>query len=67
MTPLGYGVTALYVNWTLTGQTEPDGTPRGILLLIASEEPDEWRIRVAQNTDIMHGVLAPSGNEASTS
>ena len=71
VTPLGSGVSALHVNWTLTGQTEPDGTPagprRGILLLIANEEPDGWRIRVAQNTDIMHGILAPSGHEPSTS
>jgi hypothetical protein len=68
-TPLGSGMTALHVTWRLTGQTQPDGTPsgprRGILLLIASEAPDGWRIRVAQNTDIMPGILAPSSDEAS--
>lgn len=62
-TPLGSGVIALDVNWRLTGQTKPDGTPseprRGILLLIASKESDGWRIKVAQNTDIAPGTLVP--------
>jgi uncharacterized protein (TIGR02246 family) len=57
------GVAAVHMAWELTGQTGPDGKPsaprRGILLLVLTEEGDGWRIRVAQNTDIASGVLAP--------
>jgi len=60
---LGLGTAALHVTWTLTGQSTPDGTPaeprRGILLLILTDTPDGWRIRIAQNTDIVPGALAP--------
>ncbi|WP_445501525.1 SgcJ/EcaC family oxidoreductase [Microvirga sp. G4-2] len=64
LTPLGPGVVALHLAWELEGQIEPDGRPggkrRGILLLVATEEPEGWRIRVAQNTDIVPGLLAPA-------
>ncbi|TGV50760.1 DUF4440 domain-containing protein, partial [Mesorhizobium sp. M00.F.Ca.ET.149.01.1.1] len=32
----------------------------GILLLIVKEEPSGWLIKVAQNTDIVPGAIAPS-------
>jgi uncharacterized protein (TIGR02246 family) len=63
VTSLGPGTAALHVTWTLTGHSTPDGTraePRqGILLLILTDTPDGWRIRIAQNTDIVPGALAP--------
>jgi uncharacterized protein (TIGR02246 family) len=67
VTHLGPGVAAVHVTWELTGRSEPDGTPggprRGILLFIMIEEQDGWRIKVAQNTDIVPGILAPSGRD----
>jgi uncharacterized protein (TIGR02246 family) len=58
------GVASVHLTWDLVGQTTPDGKPagsrRGILLLVLTEEQEGWRIRVAQNTDIMPGILAPS-------
>ena len=64
LTPLTAEVVALHVTWKLEGQIEPDGsrggTRRGILLFVATGEPEGWRIRVAQNTDIVPGALAPS-------
>lgn len=57
------GVAALHVTWTLTGLSSPDGTPaeprQGILLLVLTEASGGWRIRIAQNTDIVPGALAP--------
>jgi uncharacterized protein (TIGR02246 family) len=59
------GVAAVHATWELTGHTEPDGRPgtprQGILLFVLTEEAEGWRIRVAQNTDIVPGVLAPPG------
>lgn len=57
-------------TWTLSGQEEPDrsvGQPRrGILLFVASQEPDGWRLRTAQNTDIVPEALTiPAGKSSS--
>ncbi|TIO37786.1 MAG: DUF4440 domain-containing protein, partial [Mesorhizobium sp.] len=41
----------------------PAGTRQGILLLVVKEEPSGWRIKVAQNTDIVPGAIAPPSNE----
>lgn len=60
---LGPGTAALHVAWTLTGQSGPDSAPagprQGILLLVLTEAPGGWRIRIAQNTDIVPGATAP--------
>jgi uncharacterized protein (TIGR02246 family) len=60
----------VHSTWTLSGQEEPDGTAgqprRGILLFVASQEPDGWRIRAAQNTDIVPEALTvPAGKSSS--
>jgi len=63
VTRLGRGIAGLHMTWTLTGQSGPDSAPagprQGILLLVLTEAPDGWRIRIAQNTDIVPGALAP--------
>ena len=60
-------VLALHVTWTLTGALAPDGTQagtrEGILLLILTIEQGFWRIRVAQNTDIIAGAIAPPSRQ----
>jgi len=65
---LASGVTAMHVTWKLAGASTPDGgsagTRRGILLLILIRERSGWRIKVAQNTDIVPGAIAPQGAEA---
>ncbi len=57
------GVVAVHVTWTLTGALATDnvaaGTREGILLLVLCAEQEGWRIRVAQNTDIVPGMIAP--------
>jgi len=60
----------VHSTWTLSGQEEPDGTAglprRGILLFVASQEADGWRIRAAQNTDIVPEALTvPAGKSSS--
>jgi uncharacterized protein (TIGR02246 family) len=59
VTSLGPGTAALHVTWTLTSQSTPAEPRQGILLLILADTPDGWRIRIAQNTDIVPGALAP--------
>jgi uncharacterized protein (TIGR02246 family) len=58
---LGPDIATVHVRWTLAGQEEPDGSvgkPRqGILLLVASHGSEGWRIRTAQNTDIVPEAL----------
>jgi uncharacterized protein (TIGR02246 family) len=60
---LAPGLVSVHYKWTLTGASAPDGSPagvrEGILLLIAKEEPSGWRIKVAQNTDIVPGAITP--------
>ena len=57
------GVIAVHVTWILTGAIAPDGSPagdrEGILLLILTNEQSGWRIKLAQNTDILRGAIAP--------
>ena len=60
----------VHSTWTLSGQEEPDGSigspRRGVLLFVASREPDGWRIRAAQNTDILPEALTvPAGRSSS--
>jgi uncharacterized protein (TIGR02246 family) len=60
----------VHSRWTLSGQEEPDGSvgkPRqGILLFVASREPDGWRIRTAQNTDILPDALTVRAGSSSS-
>ncbi|MBZ9849367.1 SgcJ/EcaC family oxidoreductase [Mesorhizobium sp. CA14] len=60
---LSPGVASVHYRWTLTGASAPDGSPagtrEGILLLVVKKEQSDWRIKVAQNTDIVPGVIAP--------
>lgn len=50
-------------TWTLTGASAPDGAPagtrQGILLLVVKEEQSGWQTKLAQNTDVVPGALAP--------
>lgn len=60
----------VHSTWTLSGQEEPDGSVgqprRGILLFVASQEPDGWRLRTAQNTAIVPEALTiPAGKSSS--
>jgi len=61
---LAQGLASIHHSWTLTGASAPDGTPigirKGILLLIVQEGRSGWRIKVAQNTDIVHAIIAPA-------
>jgi uncharacterized protein (TIGR02246 family) len=58
---LGTDLATVHCTWTLVGQEEPDGTVgeprRGILLFVVSRGPEGWRIRTAQNTDIVSEAL----------
>lgn len=60
---LAPGLASVHYTWTLTGASAPDGSPagtrEGILLLIVKEEQSGWQIKVAQNTDIVAGAIAP--------
>ncbi|TGQ88699.1 SgcJ/EcaC family oxidoreductase [Mesorhizobium sp. M8A.F.Ca.ET.208.01.1.1] len=61
---LSSGIASVHYTWILTGASAPDGssagTRKGILLLVVvKEEPSGWRIKVAQNTDIVPGAVAP--------
>ncbi|TGQ16509.1 MULTISPECIES: SgcJ/EcaC family oxidoreductase [unclassified Mesorhizobium] len=60
---LSPGIASVHYTWTLTGASAPDGSPagprKGILLLIVKEEQSGWLIKVAQNTDIVPGAIAP--------
>lgn len=57
----------VHSTWTLYGQEEPDGRAgaprRGVLLLVASHEADGWRIRTAQNTDIVPQALTAAAGK----
>ena len=56
--------TSVHARWRLEGQLGMDGKPdaprHGILLFILREIDDTWKIAVAQNTDIMPGLVPPS-------
>ena len=60
---LSPGLASVHYRWTLTGASAPDGSPagtrEGILLLVLKKEQLGWRIKVAQNTDIVPGAIAP--------
>lgn len=62
---LAPGLASVHYAWSLTGASAPDGSPagvrKGILLLIVQEGPSGWLIKVAQNTDIVPGMIAPPG------
>jgi uncharacterized protein (TIGR02246 family) len=65
---LAPGLASVHYVWTLTGASAPDGSPtgvrNGILVLIAQEGQSGWRIKVAQNTDIVPGAIAPAGSKS---
>jgi uncharacterized protein (TIGR02246 family) len=65
---LAPGLASVHYTWTLTGAVAPDGSPagarNGILLLIVQEGQSGWRIKVAQNTDIVPGTIAPAGSKS---
>jgi len=61
---LGPNIYAVHLSWQLSGMNNPNGTPsaprRGIMLFILTEEPEGlWRIKIAQNTDIVEGAVVP--------
>jgi uncharacterized protein (TIGR02246 family) len=60
---LSPGLASVHYRWTLTAASAPDGSPagtrEGILLLVVKKEQSGWRIKVAQNTDIVPGAIAP--------
>ena len=60
---LSPGLASVHYRWTLTGASAPDGSPagtrEGILLLVLKKEQPGWRIKVAQNTDVVPGAIAP--------
>jgi uncharacterized protein (TIGR02246 family) len=60
---LGPGLASVHYRWTLSDASAPDGSPagvrQGILLLIVAQEQPTWRIKVAQNTDILPDMIAP--------
>jgi uncharacterized protein (TIGR02246 family) len=62
---LAPGLAAVHYTWALTGAHAPDGSSagvrKGILLLIVQQGPSGWLIKVAQNTDIVPGMIAPPG------
>ena len=57
-------VVAIHYSWSLTGAAAPNGSPagprKGILLLVLQRDESGWLIKVAQNTDIVPGVVAPA-------
>ena len=61
---LAPGVAAVHARWELAGQLDPDGRPsgprQGVLLFVVTSGEQGWRVKVAQNTDIVAGVLVPS-------
>ncbi|TPK90635.1 MULTISPECIES: SgcJ/EcaC family oxidoreductase [unclassified Mesorhizobium] len=63
---LSPGLASVHYRWTLTGASAPDGSPagtrEGILLLVVGKEQAGWQIKVAQNTDIVPGAIAPPAN-----
>jgi uncharacterized protein (TIGR02246 family) len=58
-------VAVVHVRWRLSGQLEPDGStgaPReGILVFVLTREAGGWWARVAQNTDVLPGLLTVPG------
>jgi uncharacterized protein (TIGR02246 family) len=60
----------VHSTWTLCGQEEPDGSVgelrRGVLLFVASHEQGGWRIRAAQNTDILPEALTVPADPSSS-
>jgi uncharacterized protein (TIGR02246 family) len=58
---------AIHMRWRLEGQLGMEGeqdVPRhGILLFILRAIDDNWEIIVAQNTDIMPGLVPPSSTK----
>jgi uncharacterized protein (TIGR02246 family) len=64
---LAADIASVHYTWTLTGASAPDGsqagTREGILLLIVQKGQSGWLVRVAQNTDIVPGMIAPAGKK----
>ena len=64
---LAPGLASVHYAWGLTGALAPDGSRvgvrKGILLLIVQEGQSGWTIKVAQNTDIAPGMIAPAANK----
>jgi uncharacterized protein (TIGR02246 family) len=60
------GCVAVHSHWRLSGQKAPDGSAAGAregwLLFIAERSDSDWKIAVAQNTDIVPGIAAPPGS-----
>ncbi|HSP18433.1 MAG TPA: SgcJ/EcaC family oxidoreductase [Myxococcaceae bacterium] len=68
MTWLRTDVAAVHLAWELKGAKDPSGnavpTRKGIMLLVFTREQKQWLVQVAQNTDIIEGVLAPPAPSA---
>jgi len=52
------------VSWQLTGSKgargEPMPTRKGLMMLVLTRDKGEWKIRAAQNTDVVEGAMVPS-------
>jgi len=65
---LAPGLASVHYAWSLTGASAPDGQAagvrKGILLLVVQQGQSGWTIRVAQNTDIAPGMIAPPASKS---
>jgi len=55
--PLGAGTALLHLAWSVSGDTEADGSPRpprnGLFTWVLVFNGGEWRIRAAQGTNVV--------------
>lgn len=63
-------VAVAHYAWTLSGSRAPAGdllpNRKGILVFVLTRQSKHWTIAVAQNTDIVEGVLAPTSRTGPT-
>jgi uncharacterized protein (TIGR02246 family) len=53
--PIAADITLLHLSWAMSGDKDPDGTPRspreGLFTWVVTRTPEGWLIRAAQNTN----------------
>jgi uncharacterized protein (TIGR02246 family) len=68
--PLTPDICVVHVNWSNSGDTDPDGTPRqpreGIFTWVVRREGGRWLIDVAHNTNIDPQVVGPEYRKPTT-